>query len=136
MVQVEINFEPGLTEQYPTFREVFTASVYGSKKQLKSIAADLDMTSSELSRKLANNPNDPVNFPLHLLPDAIRATGDFRPIYWLIETFIEDPALRRNRAVARLADLLPELQALMKSVQVEESEMRGSQGVPVRGGAL
>ena len=80
---------------------------------------DLDMTSSELSRKLGDNPNDPVNFPLHMLPDLIRATGDKRPVYWLVESFLEDPAAKRHRAMAQIADLLPQLQALMKAAGTE-----------------
>ena len=115
MRQVEINFAEGLTVQFPEFRDVVKASVYDCGRALKSVAADLDMTSSELSRKLADNPNDPVHFPLHLLPALLRATGDKRPIYWLIETFLEDPTAKRSRAVAQLADLLPQLQQLLKA---------------------
>lgn len=115
MRQVEINFEAGLTEQFPNFRDVVKAAVYGCGRQFKVVAADLDMTSSELSRKLGDNPNDPVHFPLHLLPELIRATGDKRPVYWLVETFLEDEDARRARAVAQLGDMLPHLMALLKS---------------------
>lgn len=115
MRQVEINFEAGLTEQFPHFRDVVKAAVYGCGRQFKVVAADLDMTSSELSRKLGDNPNDPVHFPLHLLPELIRATGDKRPVYWLVETFLEDEDARRARAVAQLGDMLPHLMALLKS---------------------
>lgn len=115
MRQVEINFEAGLTEQFPAFRDMVKASVYGCGRPFKAIAADLDMTSSELSRKLGDNPNDPVHFPLHLLPDLVRATGDKRPVYWLVETFLEDEEARRTRAVAQLGDMLPQLQALLKT---------------------
>ncbi len=115
MRQVEINFEAGLTDQFPEFRDVVKASVYSCGRAFKAVAADLDMTSSELSRKLADNPADPVNFPLHLLPALIRATNDKRPIYWLIETFLEDDDTKRTRAVAQLSDMLPQLQALLKA---------------------
>jgi len=50
-----------------------------------------------------------------MLPDLIRATGDRRPVYWLIETFLEDQDTKRHRAVAQLADMLPQLQALVKA---------------------
>jgi hypothetical protein len=120
MRQVEINFEAGLTDQFPEFRDVVKASVYSCGRALKSVAADMDMTSSELSRKLADNPSDPVNFPLHLLPALIRATGDKRPIYWLVETFLEDADTKRARAVTQLADMLPQLQALLKNAGVSQ----------------
>lgn len=115
MRQVEINFEAGLTEQFPEFRDVVRASVYSCGRAFKAVAADLDMTSSELSRKLADNPNDPVHFPLHLLPALLRATGDKRPIYWLVEQFLEDDDTKRARAVTQIADMLPHLQALLKA---------------------
>lgn len=118
MRQVELNFEPGLTHQFVEFRDVVKASVYSCGRQLKSVAADLDMTSSELSRKLADNPNDPVNFPLHMLPALVRATGDKRPIYWLVETFLEDEDVKRQRALAQLSDLMPQLMALTKAATV------------------
>lgn len=113
MRQVEINFEAGLTQQFPAFRDVVKAAVYSCGRPFKLVAADLDMTSSELSRKLGDNPNDPVHFPLQLLPDLIHATGDKRPIYWLIESFLEDDDTRRARAVAQIGDILPKLQALL-----------------------
>lgn len=114
MRQVEINFESGLPSQFPYFRDVVKAAVYGCGRPFKAVAADMDMTSSELSRKLGDNPNDPVHFPLHLLPELIRATGDKRPVYWLVETFLEDEDTRRARAVAQIGDMLPQLQALLK----------------------
>lgn len=118
MRQVEINFEAGLTTQFPEFRDVVKASVYSCGRALKAVAADLDMTSSDLSRKLADNPNDPVHFPVHMLPALVRATGDKRPIYWLVETFLEDDEVKRSRAVAQLSDMLPQLQALLKAAAV------------------
>lgn len=119
--QFELSFEGGLLEQFPHFREVVHASVSGCGRPLKAVAADLDMTSSELSRKLANNPNDLVHFPLDRLPDLIRATGDVRPIYWLIESFLDDADSKRKRAFDELSALMPRLQRLVNSVSTESS---------------
>ena len=113
--QVELNFEPGLTEQFPEFRDVIKASVYSCGRAFKSIAADLDMCVSELSRKLSENPNDPVHFPLSRLPDLIAATGDKRPIYWLVETFLEDPDARRKRVLDELSNMLPHIAQLISA---------------------
>lgn len=46
---------------------------------------------------------------------ALRSVVPERPVYWLVESFLEDPAAKRARAVAQLADLLPQLTALMKA---------------------
>ena len=115
--QVEIDLEPGLLDQFPNFRDVVKASVYSCGRAFKSIAADLDMSVSELSRKLTDNPNDPIHFPLHRLPDLIRATSDLRPLYWLIETFLEDQDSKRKRAINDLAKLMPQLQQVLKAAQ-------------------
>src|SRR5688572_15160465 len=101
--QLEIDFEPGLVERFPDFLDCVKASVYGGRKQFKAIAADLDMSSSELSRKFAGNPNDPVHFPMHLLPRLMESTGDLSPIHWLIEKFCEDSDSKQRRAIEMLA---------------------------------
>ena len=113
--QVEIEFQPGLLEQYPDFRDVVRASVYSCGRAFKAVAADLDMSVSELSRKLADNPNDPVHFPLHRLPELLTATGDQRPLHWLIARFVEDEKKKRARAIDDIAKLLPQLQHLVRT---------------------
>lgn len=85
----------------------------------KSIAADLDMSVSEMSRKLADNPNDPVHFQLHRLADLIRATGDKRPVYWLIESFLEDSEIKRQRALDEIHALVSALNAALGKVNLK-----------------
>ena len=123
MRQLSIPLDAGLLQQFPEFRDVVRASVYSCGRAFKAVAADLDMSVSELSRKLTDNPADPVHFPLHRLPDLIRSTGDKRPVMWLVETFLDDPAARRQSAVDRIASMLPELSALLKDAKdVRENE--------------
>lgn len=113
--QLDLSFQGGLVDQFPAFRDVVRASVYGCGRQFKAVAADMDIAPSLLSRMLANNPEDPRNFPLDRLPDLVEATGDKRPIYWLVERFLEDPSERRDRAVSQLADMLPRLEQLLRA---------------------
>ena len=40
MRQVEINFESGLPSQFPYFRDVVKAAVYGCGRPFKAVAAD------------------------------------------------------------------------------------------------
>lgn len=117
MEQREIDFQPGLTEQFPRWHDCIKASVYGCGKPFKTVAADLDMSVSDLSRKLSDNPNDPVHFPLDRLPDLMEATGSRLPVMWLIERFLESPAARREHAIDRLSDLLPEIAELVKAAK-------------------
>lgn len=124
MRQVELNFEAGLTEQFPEFKDVVKASVYSCGRAFKAVAADLDMSVSELSRKLSDNPNDPVNFPLHRLPELVTATGDKRPIYWLIEKFLEDPVKKKARALETLSEMLPVIASLVKEAKADDPKLR------------
>lgn len=120
MRQLSLTLERSLIQQFPSFRDVVRAGVYDCGRQFKAVAADLDMTSSELSRKLADNPADPIHFPLQLLPDLIRATGDKRPVLWLVEAFLDDPEAKRQSAVDRLDKLLPEIAALVKEARAAD----------------
>jgi hypothetical protein len=113
--QIEIDFEAGLLALFPAFRDVVRAAVYGCGRPFKHIAGELEMTPSKLSRMLADNPNDPIHFPVDLLPELIEATGDKRPIYWLIERFLEDPDAKRRRALDHVAELMPRLELLLKT---------------------
>jgi hypothetical protein len=122
MRQLSLTLESSLVQQFPEFRDVVHAAVYNCGRQFKSIAADLDMSPSELSRKLADNPKDPVHFPFQKLPALIAATGDKRPVLWLVEKFLDDPAAKRQSAVDRLDVLLPEIAALVKAARGEPEE--------------
>lgn len=115
MKQLDIAFEAGLHVQFPRFMECVRSSVSSCGRAHKVVAADLDMSNSELSRKLAENPNDPVNFPLAMFPELLASTGDLRPLYWLIERFLEDPQAKQRQAKAQLMALLPRIEQLLKA---------------------
>lgn len=122
MRQLSLTLETSLIQQYPTFRDVVNASVYGCGRQLKAIAGDLDMSPSELSRKLADNPKDLVHFPYEKIPALIEATGDKRPVLWLVEMFLDDPVAKKQSAIDSLARMLPEIAALVKEARAEPVE--------------
>lgn len=110
MQQFELDFTAGLIDRFPTFQDCVRASVYGCGRQFKAIAADLDMSPSLPSQKLAGQE---TVFPLQRLPELIQATGDNTPIFWLVEKFCEDSDAKHKRNVERLAQLLPEIQRIV-----------------------
>ncbi len=116
-LQVQLDLEPGLLDQFPEFRDIVRASVFSCGRAFKAIAADLDMSVSELSRKLADNPNDPVNFPLHRLPELLAATGNLAPVHWLIARFLDSGESKRRRAIDELSRLLPAIHSALKAAQ-------------------
>jgi hypothetical protein len=79
----------------------------------------MDLSESELSRKLSDNPNDPRNFTCDDLEEYIRKTGDVTPVFYLIDKYAVNPEAKRAYAAAELAKALPEILALAKSLNVK-----------------
>jgi len=115
--QLTIDFTPGLTERHASLLDCVRQGAYSHRNPLKTIAADMDMSQSELSRKLANNPDDPRRLSVGDLEKYIDATGDTTPIYWLIEKYLQDDTVKQKQAMAALTKALPDLLALLKSAQ-------------------
>ena len=86
--QLTLNFEAGLTDLYATCREYIAARVHQIGKAQKVIAADMDYSPSDLSRKLAQNPDDSRRFTLDDLETYIEVTGDTQPIIFLVEKYL------------------------------------------------
>jgi len=116
--QLTLDFQPGLTELYGSSVDCVRARVHQIGRQLKSIAADMDMSPTELSRKLANNPNDKRPFTLFDLERYVRATGDTVPILWLVQTFCANHEEKQRAAFTALAGMVPQLQALCKAAGI------------------
>lgn len=116
--QMTLDFQPGLAERYPTALDCVKTCVYSSAKPLKSIAADMDMSQSDLSRKLANNPDDPRRFSLTDLETYIAATGDTTPVLYLAQKYCVGNDEKQRVALTALASLAPQLQALLKAAGV------------------
>lgn len=115
MQQLTIKLEQSLTQQFPNWMDVVRASVYDCGRPFKAIAADIDMSVSELSRRLS--PVDTLPLNLEDLPKIIKATGDLRPVYWLVELFLEDDTSKQKRAVDSLSRMLPQIHSLLAQIQ-------------------
>ncbi len=115
--QLTIDFTPGLTERHDSLLDCIRHGAYSHRNPLKTIAADMDMSQSELSRKLGNNPDDPRKLSVGDLEKYIQATGDTSPIYWLIEKYLQDETVKQKQAIAALTKVLPDLMALLKTAQ-------------------
>ena len=113
-VQMPLEFAPGLTERHPSLLACCHEAAVRSDRPMKAIAADMDMSSSDLGRKLAPAEGDPRRLSVDDLVRLIDATGDLSPIFWLIERFAIDDEAKQRRAQAELAKLLPTLVALAR----------------------
>jgi hypothetical protein len=124
MNQSGLNFEAGLTVNFPTLESVIASCVYSSRSGLTGVASDLNMSPSELERRL--NPESIDTRPLRTkdMFDIIRATGDLRPIYWLTERFTETSEMRQQRAQEALIRLAPAFADLVQAAGMGESLKR------------
>lgn len=102
-----LDFQSGLTAQFPHLEDVLVAVVYGCRIGLNGVAAALDQSPSELSRRLNRDSDDHRPARVADMVGIMKVTGDLRPIYWQIEKFMESPEARLIRAADQLNHLLP-----------------------------
>lgn len=119
-MQLSLDFEPGLTERYPRLIDAVRAQVYQCGKALKVIAADMDLSQSDLSRKLAENDGDPRRLSVDEFERLIVATDSHLALHWLVEKFLESADTRRDRALTELQRQLPAFMALLKTATSEK----------------
>lgn len=109
-----MSFTPGLTQQFPRLEDVVVAVVYGSRKGLNGVAADMDLSPTDLTRRLNAHRSEGHERPLRVddLVHIIESTGDQRPIDWLVERFRESEDTKRQRAVETMAALAQQFLSL------------------------
>jgi len=115
--QMTLNFEPGMVERYPSAMDVMRKVAYGHRNPLKTIAADMDMSQSALSRKLSEDPDDPRRMSVTDMEAFVRATGDVTVIEYLAAKYLQTDEQRRAGAVASAERILGELAALLPSLR-------------------
>lgn len=86
--QLTLNFTAGLASSYASCREFVASRVHQLNKPQKAVAADMDYSPSDLSRKLAQNPDDSRRFTLDDLELYIDVTGDTQPVLYLVEKYL------------------------------------------------
>lgn len=113
-----MNFEPTLPDRFPTLREYIAHRVHVQHKSAKSIAGDMDMAPSLLSRKLNPNDGDTQRFNLDDLENYLRSSGDAPAVIeYLAAKFMDTPQARKARLLSKLETMLPELSAAMATLR-------------------
>ena len=113
-MQLTLDLQAGLAQRYRSLREVLQWCALNGRGGVASIAAAIDMSPSELARKLAGNELDPHRtLDVDAFVRILEATGDYTPIYWLIEKFLPSEDQKRQAAVDQLAALMPQIAALL-----------------------
>lgn len=120
--QLTLNFEPGLAERHKTLKACVRERVYAHVHPLKTVAGNMDLSETELTRKLADNPNDTRNLNCDDLEAYIRSTGDVTPIYYLIEKFAVSSESKQAFAAAEFAKALPQILALARQMGMKAEQ--------------
>lgn len=122
--QLTLNFDPGLAERHRTLKACVRERAYGNGKPLKTIAGDMDLSETELTRKLGDNPKYKRNFSCDDLEAYMKATGDVTPVFYLVEKYAVSLDSKKAYAAAELAKALPGILALAKQLGVEPTGKR------------
>ena len=92
-------------------------TVYSNRNPINTIAADMDLSQSDLSRKLSSNPDDTRRFSVDDLERLIDATGDVTPVLYLAEKYLASRESKQRAAAEQLCKMLPDIMALIKTVR-------------------
>lgn len=114
--QLSLELRPGLVERHRSLLDCVQECVLTNGNPLKTIAADMDLSSTELSKKLARDPKR--GFTLDNLEKFISVTGDVTPILYLAGKYIEGEEVKKRAAISALGKLIPHIQALLKEASV------------------
>jgi len=115
--QLTLAFEPALPERFRTLRDYMAHRIQVQAKPAKTIAADMDMSPSTLSRKVSPGDGDTQRFNVDDLELYIQVTGDTGAIEYLAAKYLCSDAQRRVRALARVESLSAELAGLVSSLK-------------------
>jgi len=115
--QLTLNFEPALPEKYRTLRDFLAYRVQVQAKPAKTIAGDMDMSPSMLSRKLTPSDGDTQRFNCDDLENYIQTTGDTTAIEYLAAKYMCSDESRKARVLARVESLTTELANALASIK-------------------
>ena len=113
MKQFTLDFEPGLLERFPRWRDTFIHAVYNSRSGLNGCAAKADVSPSDFTKRLSGNYDDRPFRDSDVIA-VLEETKDYTPIYWLLERFLRDPDAKKQEALARIPGLVAALEATLE----------------------
>lgn len=113
MRQFTLDFEPGILERFPRWRDTFIHAVYNSRAGLNGCAARADVSPTDFTKRLSGNYDDRPLRDSDILA-VIEETRDYTPIFWLLERFLKDPDATMREAQARIPGLVAQLEAAME----------------------
>lgn len=112
MQQYTLDFQPGITERFPRWRDTFIHIVYSGRTGLNGAAAACDLSPTDLTKRLSGEHADR---PLRIedMEAILDEKQDFTPVFWAIERFLKAPDAKKQEALARIPGLVAALEATL-----------------------
>lgn len=117
--QLNLQLEPGLARKFRSLRRATAQVIYQHGLDRCAIAAD--ESPGNFSKSLGDREKGDTTarrFDLDALEAVMDETGDYTPIYYLIDKYLHDDQAKKDQAVQALGAMLPELQKLLKQAGV------------------
>lgn len=112
MQQFTLDFEAGILERFPRWRDTFIHIVYSGRGGLNTAAAACDVSPTDLTKRLSGEHLDRP-FRIDDIEAILEEKKDWTPIYWLLERFLKDPDAKKQAALARIPGLVAALEATL-----------------------
>lgn len=107
--QLTLDFHGGLTARHRNLRDCIGAGIY--RRGLSTCAIELNESPGNLSNQLSDE--SARKFGVDEFELYLEKTGDFTPIYYLVEKFLGNEDSEAKETQAKL-DALRQIQSLMK----------------------
>ncbi len=117
--QLSLQLEPGLARKFRSLRRVTAQLVYQHGLDRCAIAAD--ESPGNFSKSLGDREKGDATarrFDLDALEAVMDETGDYTPIYYLIDKYLQNDQAKRDAAIESLGAMLPQLTQLLRQAGV------------------
>lgn len=117
--QLTLNLEPSVVDRWPTLRKFIAHRIDVQAKPAKTIAAEMDLSPSVLSRKLNPGESDAQRFTVDNLEEYLHCTGDVQAVIEYLATKYAPggDASRKARALSRLESLAATLEREIQGIK-------------------
>lgn len=116
--QMTFNFEPSLGQRFATLREYVAFRVQEQRLHAATLASKMDLSPSNLSRKLNQPDGDTQRLNVDDLEAYIKATNDAASVIeYLASKYMDSEPARNARVLAKVEGILPELIAAIAQMK-------------------
>lgn len=122
--QLTLELQSDVRQRFGSLRECLHWTVLNDPRGIKAVAADCDLSVSELSRRLHPSDDDPRSCDVNLMVKVLHSTRDLSPLHWLMSEFLQDEDSKRRAAVDQLSSLMPQIASLLADAGVSAKAAR------------